>query len=470
MGLFRGNIPRTSWRTRFVSKPAGTLLGLCAFLLPAAGTAQPDRSAAGHIDHIVVVVNDDVITDSELAARIAEVKRELAERKIQMPPQAVLKKQVLERMVLERIQLQHATRLGVRISERDIDRAVKRVADRNRMTSKELYEALRRLGVEQRAYRSQIRDQVMIEKLLEREINNRVTVTDSEVEDFLANLRKQARVDDAFNVSHILIGLPEGASPTDVQEAKRKAGEVRDSLLAGANFEEAALVYSQGQEALKGGALGWKKAGQLPALFLDALEALQPGEISEVLRSPIGFHILKLNGRQAGERSAPVTQTHARQILMRPSEVQSIGDIKTRLEGLRERALLGDDFADLARAHSEDAGSAARGGDLGWVMPGQIVPEFEKAMDQLQPGEISQPIESPFGVHLIQVLERRVQDMSEERDRNAARQQIHARKANEQYEQWLRRLRDEAYVEYKESVQKGARVSPSSPSSVGMAT
>lgn len=437
-------------------------MGLIACLLPAIGMAQSDGSAAVHIDHIVVVINDDVITDSELAARLAEVERELAQRKIQMPPEAVLKKQVLERMVLERIQLQHATRLGVRVSERDVDRAVKQVAKRNRMTSDELYQALRTLGVEQQSYRSQLRDQVMIEKLLEREINNRVTVTDSEVDDFLANQRKRTRADDAFNASHILIGVPEGASPKDVQEAKRKADEVRDSLLAGANFEEAALVYSQGQEALKGGALGWKKAGQLPVLFLDALERLQPGDISEVLRSPVGFHILKLNDRQAGERSAPVTQTHARQILMRPSEIQSVSDIRTRLEGLRERALLGDDFADLARAHSEDAGSAVRGGDLGWVMPGQTVPEFEKAMNELEPGEISQPVESPFGVHLIQVLERRVQDISDERDRNAARQQIHARKADEQYEQWLRRLRDEAYVEYKEGVQKDSPVSPAS--------
>lgn len=461
MVLCRDNTPRTSWRLRLLGRPAGAL-GLIACLVPAVGTAQSDSSGALYIDHIVVVVNDDVITDSELAARIEEVERELRERKIQMPPQPVLKKQVLERMVLERIQLQHATRLGVRVSERDIDRAVKQVAKRNRMTSEELYQALRTLGMDQQSYRNQLRDQVMIEKLLEREINNRVTVTDSEVDDFLANLRKQARVDDSFDISHILIGVPEGASPKEVQEAKRKADEVRDSLLAGANFEEAALVYSQGQEALKGGALGWKKAGQLPALFLEALEQLQPGEVSEVLRSPIGFHILKLNDRQAGERSAPVTQTHARQILMRPSEIQSISDIKTRLEGLRERALLGDDFAELARAHSEDAGSAARGGDLGWVMPGQTVPEFERAMNELQLGEISQPVESPFGVHLIQVLERRVQDMSEERDRNAARQQIHARKADEQYEQWLRRLRDEAYVEYKEGVPKDSPVSPAS--------
>lgn len=462
MRLCPGNAPRMSWRTQLVAKPAGALVGLIACLLPAIGMAQSDGSAAVHIDHIVVVINDDVITDSELAARLAEVERELAQRKIQMPPEAVLKKQVLERMVLERIQLQHATRLGVRVSERDVDRAVKQVAKRNRMTSDELYQALRTLGVEQQSYRSQLRDQVMIEKLLEREINNRVTVTDSEVDDFLANQRKRTRADDAFNASHILIGVPEGANPKDVQEAKRKADEVRDSLLAGANFEEAALVYSQGQEALKGGALGWKKAGQLPVLFLDALERLQPGDISEVLRSPVGFHILKLNDRQAGERSAPVTQTHARQILMRPSEIQSVSDIRTRLEGLRERALLGDDFADLARAHSEDAGSAVRGGDLGWVMPGQTVPEFEKAMNELEPGEISQPVESPFGVHLIQVLERRVQDISDERDRNAARQQIHARKADEQYEQWLRRLRDEAYVEYKEGVQKDSPVSPAS--------
>ncbi|MFQ5937156.1 MAG: peptidylprolyl isomerase, partial [Acidiferrobacterales bacterium] len=331
----------------------------------------------------------------------------------------------------------------------EIEDAIKQVAERNRMTVKGLYRALRTLGVESEAYRKQIRDEVTIRKLLEREIENRITVADSEVEDFLTSRRKQAGIDDAYNVSHILIGTPEAATPEQVEAAKRKAAEIQQSLKQGASFEEAALLHSQGQMALRGGVIGWKKAGQLPAAFLDALDQLQPGDISDVVRSPAGFHILKLNDRRTGARARSVTQTHVRQILMRPSEVQSIDEVKSKLVQLRERVLNGDDFGDLARAYSEDAASAARGGDLGWVSPGQTVPEFEKQMAALHIGDLSQPVETPFGIHLIQVLDRREHDMSAERDRAAARQQIHARKADEQYEQWLRRLRDEAYVQYR---------------------
>ncbi len=200
---------------------------------------------------------------------------------------------------------------------------------------------------------------------------------------------------------------------------------------------------------MEGGALGWKQPGQLPAMFLDVLEELQTGQISDIVRSPAGFHILRLNERRRGDRAEPVTQTHVRHILIRPSEVQSISDVRTKLVQLRDRVLSGEDFAELARAHSEDARSAAKGGDLGWVNPGQTVPEFERQMALLEPDAISEPVETPFGLHLIQVLGRREHDVSEERDRNAARKQIHARKVDERYEQWLRRMRDEAYVQYR---------------------
>jgi peptidyl-prolyl cis-trans isomerase SurA len=438
------------------ARGVATLL-LVLYLLPVVAAAQASApSPTTPLDHIVVVINDDVITDSELGARITEVKRQLVEQKIPAPSEAVLRKQVLERMVLERIQLQRANQLGIKPTDREVDKAIKGVAERNHLTTDELFRALRQLGVEPEAYRSEVRDQVTIEKLLEREINSKVTVTDEEVGEFLSSRQKQARVDDAFNVSHIQIGVPESANPEQVEEARRKVEEIRNSLLAGANFEEAALVYSQGQNALQGGALGWKKAGQLPSLFLDALEKMQPGEISEIIRSPVGFHILKLNDRQSGKSAQSVKQTHVRQIVMRPSEVQSVADIKTKLAALRERIVLGDDFAELARAYSEDAASAVHGGDIGWVSPGQTVPEFEKEMDELKDGEISPPVESSFGVHLIQVLGRRVEDVSKERDRDTARQQIHVRKADEQFEQWLRRLRDEAYVEYKEESKEGS--------------
>ena len=240
-----------------------TTLLWALYLLPTVAVAQASApSQSLHLDHIVVVINDDVITNSELTARMSEVKRQLAEQKIPAPSEAVLRKQVLERMVLERIQLQHANQLGIKPSERDVDKAIQRVAERNRMTTGELFRALRSLGIEREAYRGEVRDQVTIEKLLEREINSKVTVTDEEVDEFLSSRHKQARIDDAFNVSHIQIGVPESANPQQVEEARRKVEEIRASLLAGASFEEAALVYSQGQNALQGGALGWKKAGQ----------------------------------------------------------------------------------------------------------------------------------------------------------------------------------------------------------------
>jgi len=250
-----------------------------------------------------------------------------------------------------------------------------------------------------------------------------------------------------YNLAHIVLMVPERASPEVIQQTRKRAEELRQKLLAGAEFSELAIGQSQGAEALQGGQLGWKKSGELPDLFLDALRTMEVGSISEVLRSPNGFHLLKLVDKRGDVKTDPIVQTHARHILLRPSEIQSPQEAQRKLAQMRERVLLGEDFATLARAHSEDPGSAASGGDLGWVSPGQMVPEFQKAMDALKIGEISQPVQSSFGWHLIQVLERRDRDVSQERLRAAARQQIHARKANERFEQWLRQLRDEAYVE-----------------------
>ena len=243
--------------------------------------------------------------------------------------------------------------------------------------------------------------------------------------------------------------MPDSATPEQVETAKTEAERIHQSLLAGASFEEAAITHSDGQNALQGGSLGWKQPGQLPGMFLATLSALEPGSVSDVLRSPVGFHILKLDDRKRGVQSQPIPQTHARHILQQPSEVRSISEVKSKLQQLKERVFNGEDFAELARAHSEDKSSAAKGGDLGWVNPGQTVPEFERAMNELELDELSEPVETPFGLHLIQVLDRRMYDVSEERSRAAARQQIHTRKADARYDQWLRQMRDEAYVDYR---------------------
>ncbi|MFQ5545689.1 MAG: peptidylprolyl isomerase [Acidiferrobacterales bacterium] len=422
---------------------------LLAIALSVCGLVPPALAAIVDIDRIVVVVNEDVITNTELEARIEEIKQELAARNIDPPAESVLRKQVVERMVFERIQLQLADEARVRVNDKDVEQAIARVAERNNRTVEQLYRALRRDGIEIERYRSQIRNDLKIQRLLQREINNRITVSDAELENFLATRDDQDRVDDAYRISQILIAVPNSATPEQVEAAKTKAGEIYESLIAGANFEQAAITHSDGQNALQAGSLGWKKPGQLPGMFLASLLALEPGGVSDVLRSPVGFHILKLDERKRSVQAQPVPQVHVRHILLRPSEVRSISEVRTKLEQLRERVLNGEDFAELARAHSEDKSSTAKGGDLGWVNPGQTVPEFEKGMNELEPNELSEPVETPFGLHLIQVLAKRTHDVSEERSRAAARQQIHTRKADARYDQWLRQIRDEAYVNYR---------------------
>ena len=425
------------------------LLGLLLLLLPSIMAAAPaPPKATAEIDRILVIVNDDVITETELANRLAETKKQLALEKIKTPPDDILRKQLLDRMVLERLQLQLAVQTGIRVGESEVDQAIETIARRNNLSVENFRKALAKSGMDAAAYRAQTRDQLTIQQLLEREINNRVNVTDSEVSHFLENPQSRADMDVTYNLSHILIGIPESASPEAIQAAKKRAEDILRQLKAGADFEQIAVSYSQGADALKGGGLGWKKPGELPELFLGALKGMSPGDISETLRSPNGFHILKLNDKRGAAQAEAVTQTHVRHILLRTSEIQSLEDARQKLLNLRERVENGDDFAALARAHSEDTGSAASGGDLGWVNPGMMVPEFEKAMNALKPNQLSQPVRSSFGLHLIQVLGRRSHDITQERLEAAARQQIHARKADERYEQWARQLRDEAFVEY----------------------
>jgi len=422
------------------------LTGLMLTLSPGLATAAPQRIS--DIDRIVVVVNDDVITESELNQRLRETRKQLELEKISAPPDAALRKQLLERMVLERLQLQLAAQSGIRIGESDVDRAFETVARRNNLGVEEFRKALAQKGMDVTAYRNQLRDQLSIQQLLEREINNRITITDNEVENFLENPQSRADMDVSYQLSHILIGIPEAASPEAIQTARKRAEDVHRQLAGGANFEQTAVSQSQGADALKGGNLGWKKAGELPELFLAVLKNMTVGGVSEIQRSPNGFHILKLNNKRGDGQAEAVTQTHVRHILLKPSEILSLEEARHKLLGLRERIENGDDFAALTRAHSDDTGSAASGGDLGWANPGQMVPEFEKAMNALKPNQLSQPVRTSFGLHLIQVLERRSHDVTQEREFAAARQQIHARKADERYEQWARQLRNEAFVEY----------------------
>lgn len=404
--------------------------------------------AAQAIDRIVAVVNDEVITESELNARLEEVRKRIAAQKIQSPPINILKKQVLERSVLEHLQTQQARRMGIHAGNDKVEAALRNIAEQNKLSMPALYKALAQDGVSQEAFREQIRNQILIQQLVEREIGNRVTVSDAEVDNFLANSENRDGGTE-YDLSHILITLPEAATPEIIQRTRQRTEDILQSLRKGGAFDQAAIANSQGENALEGGRLGWKKTGQLPTLFVNALKTMRPGDVSDVLRSPGGFHILKLNDRRGGKKTLTITQTRARHILLRTNAIVSPHDAWQRLNKLRQRIQNGDDFAALAKSNSEDPGSATNGGDLGWVNPGQTVPEFEKAMNGLKTGEISDPVQTPFGLHLIQVLERRQRDVTNERDQADARQQIHARKTDEHYAQWIRQLRDEAYIEYR---------------------
>jgi peptidyl-prolyl cis-trans isomerase SurA len=400
------------------------------------------------VDRIVAVVNKEAITLSELNDQVAAAERQLLRQGTPLPERSALERQVLDRLILLKAQLQLARGTGVRVDEVQLDRAVERIAENNNMTLSVFRSALERDGVSFDKFREEVRDQIILTRLREREVDNKIQVSDSEIDQYLEQNKDASKPRTEFEIAHILVRLPDQASPERIEAARARAEKARAEALAGADFAKLAASYSDGPDALKGGELGWRSEDRLPELFTAALSAMQPNGVSEVLRSPAGFHVLKLLGRRdaPGAGGAPVKQTHVRQILIKTSEAVSQADARRKLEGLRERIVRGGaDFADLARVHSED-GSAARGGDLGWVYPGDTVPDFERAMDALKPGQISEPVKTPFGWHLIQVIERRTAGISPERLRLQARAALRERKSAEAYQEWLRQLRDETYV------------------------
>jgi peptidyl-prolyl cis-trans isomerase SurA len=400
------------------------------------------------VDRIVAIVNKDVITLSELNAAVATGERQLRRQGTPAPERPVLERQMLERLILDKAQLQMARDTGIRIDELQLDRAVQRIAEQNKMTLAEFRQVLERDRVPFDAWREDLREQIILSRLREREVDDKVQVSDSEIELFLEDMK--SRPDRAeYNVSHVLVRVPEQASPERIQEARAKAQRALAEARAGGDFGRIAATYSDAPDALEGGALGWRSHERLPQLFSGALAGMKPGEVSELLRSPAGFHVVKLVDRRGIDAgAAPVTQTRARHILVRTSEVVSESDARRRLQDLRERIVNGKaDFGELARVHSDDAGTAVRGGELDWIYPGDTVPDFERALQELKPGELSEPVRTPFGYHLIQVLERRSSDVSLERRRLQARQALRERKSDEAYQEWLRQLRDQAYVE-----------------------
>lgn len=427
-------------RSRFL---LALLLSLPLLWLPPRAAAQK----AVVVDRIVAVVNKEVITLSELNEAIAAAERQLKRQGTQAPERAVLERQMLERLILDKAQLQVARDSGIRVDEVQLDRAMQRVAEQNKMTLSAFRSALEKDGVPFNAFRDELRDQIALTRLREREVDDKIQVSDTEVDLFLEESKAQTGAREEFNVAHILVSVPDQASPERVELSRARAEKARAEAAAGGDFARIAASVSDAPDALRGGAIGWRSAERLPELFTSTLAKMKPGEVSGLLRSSAGYHVLKLIDRRGELEGAPVTQTHLRHILIRVTDTVSEAEARRRLEGLRERLVSGvADFAALARANSDD-GTAARGGDLDWVYPGDTVPEFERAYQDLKVGEISQPVRTPFGYHLIQVLARRTSDVSPERKRLEARKVLRERKSDEAYQQWLRQLRDSTYVD-----------------------
>jgi peptidyl-prolyl cis-trans isomerase SurA len=407
----------------------------------------PGATAWGEeLDSIVAVVNNDVIVRSELEHEIGLTIPQLQESGAQLPPRHQLEQQVLERMILQRLQMQRAETLGITVDDAALTQAMSGIASRNGMTLEDLSATLEASGIRFEDFRENTRRQIVSSRLQAQEVLKNISVTDQEVDAFLARESGSLIERTDVRLFHILIAVPETAPAQEVEQAREKAAALVRRLRAGADFAALAMRESDGRRAAEGGDLGWFPIGEVPSLVQDLAHTLSKGEISEPLRSPSGFHIIELADVK-GSGPEIVTQTKARHILVRTNEVVSDNDARTRLSQLRMRILGGDDFALLARSNSDDTGSALKGGDLGWLNPGDTVAEFESAMNALAPGEISRPFQSPFGWHIVQVTERRRQDTTEELMRLKARDAIRERKADEAVEQWLARVRDESYVE-----------------------
>jgi peptidyl-prolyl cis-trans isomerase SurA len=396
-------------------------------------------------DRIVAVVNDEVITHHELRSRLDSALGQLQRQGTALPPREVLEKQMLERLVIDKVQLQFAREVGLRVDDAQLDQALQRIAANNHLTLAQFRVALEKDGIAFASFREEIRAEMTIARLREREVDSRIFISEGEIDNYLAGEAGQAGGEE-YQMAHILLRAPESASPEQIQQLRAKSDQIVERLRQGENFAQLAAAYSDAPDGLRGGDLGWRSLNRLPTMFAEVAAKLQVGEVSPVMRSSNGFHLVKLLGKRGGGALPAVQQTRARHILIKVNEVVSEPEARHTVETLHERIKHGENFADLARLFSQD-GSASKGGDLGWIYAGDTVPEFEGAMNKLAPGELSEPVKSPFGYHLIEVTERRVQDVSSDRQRTAARQVLRERKRDEAYQDWLRQMRDRAYVE-----------------------
>jgi len=427
-------------------------LGAAALLVSGSALAQTRELATRGelLDRVVAIVNDGVVLNSDLDAELAAVSERLHEQKLELPPQNVLRQQVLERLVLQELQVQRANKAGLKVPDEQVNAALQDVGKRNQLTLTQLPYALAKLGVDYPTYREEIRREITLQMLRQRDVLQHINVTSREIDQFLDKQAKTPSERNEYNVSHILIAVGQEASPAQVDSAQRRVQDIYERAKGGEDFAKLAVAYSNSQTAFDGGALGWRKGSELPTFLADIIAKLKPGEVSEPLRTPTGFHIIRLNEvRGAGAQATVEDQIHVRHILMKTNELADDATVKQKLTKLRERILAGEDFSGLAQTVSEDPGSAVDGGDLGWSGPGTFAPEFEQAIAPLKDNEISEPFKTQFGWHIAQMLGHRRIDNSDELRRRQAMEAIRASKADEATELWLRQMRDEAYVEYK---------------------
>jgi peptidyl-prolyl cis-trans isomerase SurA len=426
------------------------LSSAAAMLLSAVAHAQTrDIGVHGEmLDRIAAIVNDGLVLKSELDSQMDAVTKRLQEQKVELPSQSVLKQQVLDRLILQEIQAQHAKRVGLTVSDEQLNSALQEIASRNKIPFDQLPTALATQGVDYKQYRESMRKELTLSTLRQRDVIAHINVSPHDLEQFLTRQQTSA-ANDEFNVSHILLSLPEAATPQQLEEITHKAQDLAGRATKGEDFGQLAIANSNSQTALDGGQLGWRKGTQLPQFILDLVTRMKPGDVSEPVRTPSGFHIVKLNERRSGESAVIINQIHVRHILMKTNELDDDETVRQKLSKLRDRILKGEDFAGLASTNSADPGSAPDGGDLGWSGPGTFVPEFDKAIADLKEKEISEPFKSRYGWHIVQMLGTRTYDSTDDVRRQRAFAAIRESKADEETELWLRRLRDEAFVEVK---------------------
>lgn len=435
-------------RTRLFSIALGLLLALAG---STAFAQTRELSSSGELlDRIAAVVNEGVVLTSQLDAQTDEVISRLRQQKTELPPRNVLRKQILERLIVEEIQMQRADRLGVEVSEEMLNGALDDVAKRNNISFPDLPQALAQQGIDYRDFRDEIRKQLKLQLLRQRDVIARINISPRELEQFMARQKNAPDQNAEFNISHILISVPVTASPEQIETREKRAQEVYDKAKGGEDFAQLAVAYSESSTNIEGGSLGWRRGSQLPSIIADRITQMKVGDVSEPIRTPSGFHLFRLNEMRGGQQQAVIAQVHTRHILMRTSELEDDQTIEQKLGSIRERVLSGhEDFAAIAATTSQDPGSAADGGDLGWTGPGSFLPEFEQQVDSLKENEISKPFKTKYGWHIVQLLGRRDHDATDDIVRQHAFAELREAKAEEETELWLRRLRDEAFVEYR---------------------